>query len=197
MFDHLRRYGFASGNYFNKCHRCTEVFDGAKRSITCSICAKAMFAADEFIKSHCDGIERDKISQWRTEGVVIVITGGRRWKDEDFVYQRLNLVDSTFPIKAMVNGMAPDGVDKFAYDWAIDRDIPVREFPADWETHGESAGPRRNQEMIDENHDIDLGLVFPGHTGTIDMARRLRKAEIERVFFEQEASLAERMSGWG
>lgn len=151
----------------------------------------------EFLTFLNSQVPFQKTADWQREGVIVVVTGGRRFKSRSFVYEKLTQLHAHWPIKAMVNGMAPDGVDKFAYDWAIDRDIPVREFHADWETHGESAGPRRNQEMIDENPDIDLGLVFPGHTGTIDMARRLRKAEIERVFFEQEASLAERMSGWG
>jgi len=131
-----------------------------------------------------------------SEGVVFGITGGRRFKDEEFVWDCLtNFMVQSGPLAAMVNGMAREGVDLFAYRWAQQMNIPVREFPADWDAHGEAAGPLRNQEMIDANPDMKVMVVFPGHSGTSDMTRRCRKAGIERVFFTEHPSNS--TVGWG
>lgn len=39
------------------------------------------------------------------------------------------------------------GADSFGEEWAKSCGIEVRRFPADWETHGKSAGFKRNLEM--------------------------------------------------
>ena len=117
---------------------------------------------------------------------IVVVTGGTRFLDWQFVYRSRDEFHASRPIVEMVNGMAPMGVDLFCYQWATRKGIHVREFPADWTRDEKKAGVIRNQEMIDQNPDISVGLVFPGHRGTIDMTRRLRKAGIERVFFETE-----------
>jgi hypothetical protein len=50
---------------------------------------------------------------------------------------------------------------------------------ADWEKLGRSAGPIRNQAMLDEGRP-DLVVAFPGHHGTADMVRRARAAGVMR-----------------
>ena len=42
---------------------------------------------------------------------------------------------------------------------------------------GLSAGPARNQRMLDEGKP-DAGIAFPGGPGTADMTRRLKEAGI-------------------
>jgi hypothetical protein len=129
--------------------------------------------------------------------MIVVVTGGRRCKDERFVNHCLTSFHIDRGITEMVNGMAREGVDKFCYEWALRHGIPVRQFPADWDSYGEAAGPIRNQEMLDQNPDIEVGLVFPGNSGTNDMTRRLRKAGIERVFFDVPLTIAEQLAKWG
>ena len=42
---HLKGYGYATGNYMNKCHRCEKVVHWvAKRATTCRPCAEAMYS---------------------------------------------------------------------------------------------------------------------------------------------------------
>lgn len=56
----------------------------------------------------------------------------------------------------------------------------VDEFPADWNTHGKSAGPIRNQKMLDQKPDLVLAF-YPstGITpGTRDMVTRASKAGV-------------------
>jgi len=36
----LISYGFAPGNYMNRCHVCQDEFTGDKRSVTCKPCAE-------------------------------------------------------------------------------------------------------------------------------------------------------------
>ena len=48
--------------------------------------------------------------------------------------------ESDFPVAEVVSGTAR-GVDQLGEDWADEHAIPVERFPADWDTHGRSAGP--------------------------------------------------------
>jgi len=50
------------------------------------------------------------------------------------------------PVTEVVCGMAA-GVDRLGYDWAVEKGIPVKEFPADWDEYGKGAGPIRNKQM--------------------------------------------------
>lgn len=130
------------------------------------------------------------------EGVVFGVTGGRRFTDEKFVWDCLtDFMVQSGPLAVMINGMAREGVDLFAYNWANRVGLDVREFPADWDRYGEAAGPIRNQEMIDLNPDMEVLLVFPGGSGTRDMTKRCRKAGIQRVFYTDHPS--NDMLGWG
>lgn len=47
----------------------------------------------------------------------------------------------------IISGGCPTGVDLAAKKFALEYGIEYREYPADWETHGKSAGPIRNFEM--------------------------------------------------
>lgn len=55
----------------------------------------------------------------------------------------------------------------------------VEVFPADWDQHGNRAGPIRNQEMLDSG--VDFAIGFPGGRGTADMLSRLKKAGVPGV----------------
>ena len=48
----------------------------------------------------------------------------------------------------IVSGKAR-GIDQLGEAWARAREIPVKEFPADWDTHGKIAGVIRNREMAE------------------------------------------------
>lgn len=128
--------------------------------------------------------------------MIVVITGGRLFTDKAFVWRHMDEQLEALGITGVVNGRAKTGVDQFVHEWCEARGIPERPYPADWDTHGEAAGPIRNQEMIDLEPEIERCLVFPGHRGTTDMARRCRKAGIERLFFNKLDPLEELVT-WG
>jgi len=49
-------------------------------------------------------------------------------------------------VTEVVSGCAR-GADRLGERWAEQNGIPVKRFPADWDTHGKSAGHMRNREM--------------------------------------------------
>ena len=87
--------------------------------------------------------------------------------------QRVNMV------KAIIaGGRACRGVDLDGETWAKSEGIPVQQFIADWRTHGKSAGPIRNSEMINYLNIGDIVIVFPGGNGTDDLKRKAKKKQI-------------------
>ena len=79
-------------------------------------------------------------------------------------------------LRSVVCGMAR-GVDTSGRMWAEQRGIPVWHYPADWDTHGRSAGPIRNREMA-ENAD-GLILVWDGSSrGSANMLSQARQHKL-------------------
>lgn len=55
---------------------------------------------------------------------------------------------SGYTITEVVSGCAT-GIDRLGEQWARANNIPIKEMPADWNTHGKSAGPQRNRAMAE------------------------------------------------
>lgn len=121
----------------------------------------------------------------------ILVCGGRKYgkarSERDHIYREL--YERTLPTDPEY--MLPDpstfimagdakGADSVALDWAIVTYSEFQEFKADWTKYGKSAGPIRNQQMIDEGKP-DLVLAFPGGAGTADMVRRALAAGIKVI----------------
>ena len=102
----------------------------------------------------------------------ILVCGGRDFKDRDLLF---NVIDNIQP-EEIISGMAK-GADSIAAEYATRFGISLLKFPADWEKHGKSAGPIRNQQMLDEGKP-DLVVAFKGGRGTAHMVSIARKAGI-------------------
>ena len=79
----------------------------------------------------------------------------------------------------MIHGAAR-GADTLAGRWAQDRNIPVREFPAEWRVNGRynnHAGLDRNARML-RHGKPDLVAAFPGGTGTAHMVSIAARADV-------------------
>lgn len=74
-----------------------------------------------------------------------IIAGSRSITDIEHVKRAIE--KSTFVITEVVTGLEY-GPDLLGKEWAIDNNIPVKEFPSDWETNGRKAGIIRNKDMI-------------------------------------------------
>lgn len=84
-------------------------------------------------------------------------------------------------ITSIIQGGA-SGADDLARVFAKLMKIPCKTFHADWMREGHSAGPIRNQRMIDEGRP-DIAACFPGGKGTANMTEKLLKARIETHIF--------------
>ena len=110
----------------------------------------------------------------------VLITGSREEDVEAEILVKSTLANhyATREITEIIVGDAK-GVDAIATRWARGMGIPVRVFPADWQTHGKAAGPIRNQEMVDTNPDICYAFPRKGSKGTWDCVERCAEKRIK------------------
>jgi hypothetical protein len=78
--------------------------------------------------------------------VKCIIAGSRGITDYKLVYRAIEACPFSKEITEVFSGTAR-GVDQLGERWAESKKIPVRRFPADWDTHGKSAGHIRNAQM--------------------------------------------------
>jgi hypothetical protein len=109
----------------------------------------------------------------------ILVTGSRNYSDKDKVFQVLSELKPLF----IVQGGAT-GADALAKEFAITYNINYDTVQAKWSLYGPSAGPRRNEEMLDKHPDIELVVAFPGNKGTADMVRRANQRNIQILHVE-------------
>jgi hypothetical protein len=105
----------------------------------------------------------------------VLVCGSRHWTDKSRIRRALAQFD---PGDVLIHGGA-QGADTIAGEAARDLGLTVEVFPADWKTHGNAAGPIRNQRMLDEGkpHCV-VAFPLPGSIGTWDMIRRANKTDI-------------------
>lgn len=96
-----------------------------------------------------------------------IIAGSRSITDFGIVSRAV--VASGFEISCVICGCAR-GVDSLGERWALENNIPVERFPADWRRFGRSAGIIRNRQMA-QRADA-LVLIWDGYSsGSADMLR--------------------------
>lgn len=104
----------------------------------------------------------------------IIVCGGRGYSDKTRLREVLGgYLDH---ITVLIHGGA-SGADAMAAAWAHDHRVPVLAFRANWAENGLSAGPIRNQKMIDEG-EPDRVIAFPGGKGTADMVAKALAAGV-------------------
>lgn len=116
----------------------------------------------------------------------IIVCGSRTFTDRRVVHTMLNGLrpNGRYPLSLTLVEGGGAGADRLAGDWAdAQDDVEHVRVPANWELEGRSAGPRRNQRMLDEHGPIDLVVAFVDKPleksrGTFDMVRRARGARV-------------------
>lgn len=111
--------------------------------------------------------------------MIVLVCGGRRYSNRDYVFDTLDEIAAD--ITLLIHGGAP-GADTLANEWAKSRNVQCECYPAVWDMHGKAAGPLRNQRMLDEGKP-DLVIAFPGGVGTADMVQRAERAGVEVLKF--------------
>lgn len=121
----------------------------------------------------------------------IIITGSRNWNDYAMIKRVLHMYRSTSNGARIVvaHGGNPRGAD-FMASKIVRVDYPqhyVEEIhPADWSL-GRSAGPIRNQHMVDLGADACLAFPLRESRGTYDCIRRARQSKIPTFIFPANA----------
>jgi YspA, cpYpsA-related SLOG family len=108
-------------------------------------------------------------------GIKVIVCGGRDFRDRDAVFNALDRADNKRRIGLVIQGAAK-GADTLALLWSIDRGVQCLSVPADWNAHGDAAGPIRNEAMLDLLP--DAVIAFPGGKGTAHMVKLARDAGI-------------------
>lgn len=111
-------------------------------------------------------------------GVIILVCGGRNFKDVDLVFKTLDRVLVKYPEMIILTGSCESGADKFAEDWAKKNEIPYIGVPARWKEYGNTAGPIRNKLMRDK-WKPNACIAFSGGSGTKGMVDLMREIDIE------------------
>ena len=106
----------------------------------------------------------------------ILVTGGRNYNNQEFVYETLDKLDP--PATLLIAGGAT-GADTLAEQWAKSREIPHIIIPAQWKKHGRGAGPKRNAKMLELKP--TCVIAFKGGSGTRHMTRIAQKANIQVI----------------
>jgi hypothetical protein len=110
-----------------------------------------------------------------------LIIAGSRDLSEEMIYAelvQLRISDHAMvQADEIVSGCAR-GADTAGEMYADFYGIPVKKFPADWDTHGKAAGPIRNKQMAQY---ADAALIFmkrggtPGSKNMKDHMHRMKK----------------------
>lgn len=110
------------------------------------------------------------------KSIRVLVCGGRDYADYQMLSNTLRHISEIMPISAIIHGGAK-GADSLAHNWAQWRNVPVERYDAEWDLHGNAAGPIRNQRMLDEARP-NLVVAFPGGTGTNHMVTIAKAAGV-------------------
>lgn len=101
----------------------------------------------------------------------VIIAGSRSFNDYDFLKQ--NILQLNLDITEIVCGEAR-GADSLGRRFAIENNIPIKSFPAEWNTYGKSAGMIRNHQMGDYA-DYLIAFWDTKSRGTLDMINYMQQ----------------------
>lgn len=100
-----------------------------------------------------------------------IVAGCRSYTDEVAISQWIGYFHQREGMDEIVHGGCR-GVDEIAGNVAARLHIPIKVFPADWDTHGKAAGPIRNRQMAEYASHL---LAFWDYTskGTMNMINEM------------------------
>lgn len=111
----------------------------------------------------------------------VIIAGSRGIVD--YTTLELAIANAGFPITEVVSGTAR-GVDQLGELWAKRNNIPVKQFPADWNgKYGKNAGMIRNNQMADYAEAL-IALWDGKSRGTLQMIQRAKLLKLPTYVLE-------------
>lgn len=103
----------------------------------------------------------------------VLVCGGRDYRDVVRAFYVLDEYHKKHGITVLIEGGA-QGADRLGRQWALGKGLPVITMEANWSFYGKSAGPVRNEWMM-QLALPDVIIAFPGGSGTADMVKRGKK----------------------
>lgn len=116
---------------------------------------------------------------------VVLVFGSREYDNRKKLYSKLNLLDATQRIDIVLQGGAR-GADTMGEDWARENERICIRVPAEWTRFRRSAGPIRNQRMLDlfyPSYALGFHEDIEKSKGSKDMAKRIEKENIPHKFY--------------
>ena len=105
----------------------------------------------------------------------IIATGSRYWRDEasikdglDLAARSVGVVDGSTDVTLVTGAqVSTESGEKFGADHLAERVArrygwEIERHPADWDTYGLSAGPRRNRQMVEAGADVCAAFLALG-----------------------------------
>lgn len=106
-----------------------------------------------------------------------IIAGGRDFLPSALWLARVALALHKLGTTEVVSGTCR-GADKFGEAVAEFLSLPIKQFPANWDTYGKSAGHLRNEEMADYAEAL---ILLPGGPGTNSMREFAQTAKLRII----------------
>jgi hypothetical protein len=107
--------------------------------------------------------------QERSAAGRVLITGSRTWTDRAAIRDGLAAVWGAGD-RILVTGACPTGADALAEACWRAWGGQVETHPADWDTHGRGAGPRRNTEMVAAGAQVCVAFIRDDSRGASHLA---------------------------
>jgi hypothetical protein len=127
----------------------------------------------------------------------ILVCGQRDFQNKKFLYENLDDLNKELRsnlgegITKVIQGGAK-GADLLGKQWARDRNILCSEFPADWNKHGKSAGPIRNNQMLKEGRPHFVVAFYhdkQSSKGTKNMVFQAKQAGVPVIEYTTDSAL--------
>jgi len=106
----------------------------------------------------------------------VIIAGGRDFDDYELLEKNLDFLFQNKENVVVVSGKA-SGADSLGERYAKDRGLKIKEFPAEWNKYGKSAGYRRNEQMA-QNADALVAFWDGVSRGTKHMIEVAKSNEL-------------------
>ena len=108
--------------------------------------------------------------------MILTISGYRYYIDTIFIYSVLDKYFETNTPEVVHIGDAT-GIDAIATKYCYERNIPYVTHKANWKLYGNSAGPKRNTEMLELSTHL-LAFPSPESKGTYNAISTARKMNL-------------------
>lgn len=119
----------------------------------------------------------------------LLVSGSRSIDDRKVV--KWAIKNAPYKPDVIMTGAA-EGVDQMAEDVAREMETPYASIPAKWSEHGDSAGPRRNQILVDRAD--ALLAVWDGESpGTKDAMQKAAEASLPIMMVNAEEGTVRQM----